>query len=394
VRLAQIGLGAMGLPIARRLAAADDIDLAVYDADPTRIDQVGAAVRAATSVADAARGADAIISVLPADRHVEAVAEEVVAAAESGQVFADLSTIAPSTIETVAARLADVGVRTLSVAITRGTAAAERGELGLFVGGDEIVVARMRPVLEAISSEVRDSGDLGAAKALKIANNMVVSVLDVGICEALVLAGKLGVQARAVTSHLAESGADGWALRNHIVACVLTDDLGPGHFSTRNMAKDIDLFIDMTVQRGTASTLAATAAACYRGTIAYGHAEDYHPVVIRWLEAISGSDAAQVAIDRDEVLRTISGAVVALQTLANAEALQALRAAGISAIEAAEHLSSGSAANESLASVARSMTLNTRALLGELNRLLELADRAAVPSFMFETARQSALLPR
>ncbi len=79
---------------------------------------------------------------LPADSHVRSVVAEVVETAERGQVFADLSTIAPATIEAVANELADVGVRTLSVAITRGTAAAERGELGLFVGGDDIVLAR------------------------------------------------------------------------------------------------------------------------------------------------------------------------------------------------------------------------------------------------------------
>lgn len=394
MRLAQIGLGAMGLPIARRIAGVEGIELAVYDADPTRIEQAGCG-RAASSVADAIHGADCIVTILPADRHVRAVVDEIVPAAEGGQVLADLSTIAPSTIEAVAASLGEVGVRTLSVAITRGTAAAERGELGLFVGGDDIVVARVRPVLDAIASEVRLTGDLASAKALKIANNMVVSVLDIGICEAIVIAGKLGIEPAAVTDHLAESGGDGWALRNHIVACVLGDDLGPGHFSTVNMAKDIGLFIDVAMERSAPSTLAAMSAACYRGTIAHGHAEDYHPVVIRWLEEGAGGTSEIAAPPpRDDVLRALSGGVVALQTLANVEALQALRATGISVLEAAEHLASGSAQNDSLASVARSMTINARALVREVTRVLELAHSAAVPALMFETARQAALLPR
>jgi 3-hydroxyisobutyrate dehydrogenase len=396
MRLAQIGLGAMGLPIAHRLAAADGIELTVYDADARRVAQFSGLARPATSVAEAIQGADAIVTVLPADAHVRSVVAEVVATAERGQVFADLSTIAPATIEEVATELAGVGVRTLSVAITRGTAAAERGELGLFVGGDDIVLARLRPVLEAISNEIRPSGDLGSAKAVKIANNMVVGVLDIAICEALVLTGKVGLDRRAVTTHLRESGADGWALRNHIVACVLEDDLGPGHFSTANMAKDIALFIELAMQRGTPALLAGTAAACYRGTIALGYAADYHPVVIRWLEAGAAAAAARPtgSVDRAAVLNAISGGVVALQTLANIEALQALRETGISTIDAAEHLMSGSAANDSLLAVAHSMTINARALAGELERLLDLAEVASVPALMFETARHAALVRR
>lgn len=396
MRVAQLGLGAMGLPIARRLAAVTDLELVAFDVDPERIAALGNGVLAAGSVADAVRGADAILTVLPADPHVEAVAAEVVDAAEPGQIFVDLSTIAPSTIDAVAARLAPAGVRTLSVAITRGTAAAERGELGLFVGGDEILVERLRPVLDAISSEVRTSGDLGSAKALKIANNMVVAVIDIGICEAIVLARKLGIDAETVARQLRDSGADGWALRNHIIACVLTDDLGPGHFSTANMAKDIGLFLEMAGERATPAMLAAAAASCYRGTIAHGHALDYHPVVIRWLEQISAADApvSPLEVDEGEALRAISGAVVALQTLANVEALHALRAIGISTLDAAEHLASGSAQNETLAAVGRSMTVNTRALLAELERFLALAQLASVPGVMFEAARQAALVPR
>lgn len=372
------------------------LELVAFDVDPARIAEVGNGVRAAASVSDAVRGADAILTVLPADLHVQTAAADVLAAAEPGQIFVDLSTIAPATIDAVAERLATAGIRTLSVAITRGTAAAERGELGLFVGGDDILVQRLRPVLDALSSEVRTSGDLGSAKALKIANNMVVAVLDIAICETIVLAGKLGIEAEQVTRHLKETGADGWALRNHIIACVLPDDLGPGHFSTVNMAKDIGLFLEMASERAATATLAAAAASCYRGTIAHGHALDYHPVVIRWLEHISAAqaNASSPKLDQHEVLRAISGAVVALQTLANVEALHALRAIGISTLDAAGHLASGSAQNETLAAVGRSMTVNTRALLSELGRFLAIAQLASVPGLMFEAARQAALVPR
>jgi 3-hydroxyisobutyrate dehydrogenase len=396
MRIAVIGLGSMGLPIAERLAEADGIELVVFDADPATLEAAATLGMPAPSVPAAVGGVDAIFTILPADQQVEAVSDSLLAAAEAGQVYADFSTIAPATIERIAERLAPAGVRTLSVAITRGTAAARLGELGLFVGGDEIVVARLRPALQAIASEIRTTGDLGSAKALKIANNMVVGCLNVGICEALVLGRKLGIAPDAITTHLAESGADGWVLRNHIVAHVLTNELGPGQFSTFNMAKDMRLFVDMAANRGTPATLAGTASACYRGAIAAGYGEDYHPVVVRWLERMSdGPDPVQQPLSElKDVMLSISGGVAALQALANFQALQVLRAAGMTTLEAAEHLQSGSAGNESLLSVGRNMTINRRALLAQLERLLDLANRTSTPAFMFETARHTALSPR
>ncbi len=157
---------------------------------------------------------------------------------------------------------------------------------------------------------------------------------------------------RAVTVHLRESGKlTKLGAAQHIIGSASSGTIfGPGHFSTANMAKDIALFIEMTMQRGTPALLAGTAAACYRGTIALGYAADYHPVVIRWLEAGAAAHAASRAasVNHAAVLNAISGGVVALQTLANIEALQALRETGISTIDAAEHLMSGSAANDSL----------------------------------------------
>jgi 3-hydroxyisobutyrate dehydrogenase-like beta-hydroxyacid dehydrogenase len=395
MRIALIGLGAMGLPIAERLGQVEAMELHLFDLDPSRLEAAAAAGKPAASIAEAVTGADAIITVLPADRHVNAVMEQLMGAIEAGQVYADFSTIAPATIERVAQQLLPAGVRTLSVAITRGTDAARRGKLGLFVGGDEIVVARLQPVLDALADEIRITGDLGSAKAVKIANNMVVACLDIGICEALILGRRLGVTPEEVVRHLAESGARGWALENHIVKYVLPADLGPGHFSTANMAKDIGLFIEMATARRTSAILAGTASACYRGTIANGYGEDYHPVVIRWLESISGQSRhpRQAASDRVSDLRTISGGVVALQALANFEALQALRSSGMTTIEAADHLQSGSAANASLVSVGRNMALNRSALLAQLERLLAVADETSAPSLMFETARQVVLTP-
>src|SRR5699024_8112240 len=108
----------------------------LFDVDEARLAAADGLGRLAGSVAEATRGTEAVFTILPADQHVEAVVAEIEAAGSPGQVVVDLSTIGAATIERVAGRLGDAGLATVSAAITRGTAAARRGELVLFVGTD------------------------------------------------------------------------------------------------------------------------------------------------------------------------------------------------------------------------------------------------------------------
>ena len=87
-------------------------------------------------------------------------------------------------------------MRTISVAVTRGTAAAEVGQLALYVGAEGDVLPELGPAFDAMASEVRTVGGLGAAKALKIANNIVLACVDIAICEAIVLAGATDTRPR------------------------------------------------------------------------------------------------------------------------------------------------------------------------------------------------------
>jgi 3-hydroxyisobutyrate dehydrogenase-like beta-hydroxyacid dehydrogenase len=394
MKIGFVGLGAMGLPIARRLAAHADIELALYDVSEARLALADAAGRRASSAADAARGADAVFSVLPADPHVEAVAAEVAGAAPP--LFVDFSTIGPATIERVAASLARAGTTTVSVAITRGAVAAEAGTLALFVGGE--LPESLRPAFAAIATEVRHCGGIGAAKAVKIANNMILACSNVAVCEALVLGRKLGLAAQTVTTAL-ETSAPGWALRNHIVAGVLAGDLGPGHFSTVNMLKDVRLFLELAAAQGLPSPLAGVAAACYRGTIASGFAEHHHPVVVRWLEAGAATDdvtSPPPAVGPSpDALDMLCRAVRAVYVLADLDALTVAARSGIAATEAAGHIASGSGANEALDEVAAAVdagrTPPADGLLADLTALLALAGGAETPALIFEAARHAAL---
>ena len=393
MRIAFVGLGAMGLPMAGRLASEGGAELALYDVAPDRLALAGGLGRPAVSVADAARDADAVFSVLPADRHVEAVAGEVADAAHDGLLYVDFSTIAPATIERVAARLERAGVRTVSVAVTRGTAAARTGELALFVGGE--LPPQLEPALAALASEVRRVGGLGAAKAVKIGNNVIVACIDVAACEAIVLGRKLGLEPGRVVEAVEAAAGTSWPLRNHVARHVLTGDLGPGGFSTVNMAKDVGLFVGLAAASGLAAPLAGAAAASYRGTIAAGFGSDYHPVVIRWLEQCAGAGDDAVATGEAGDLAVIARAVGAVQLLTTLESLRALQSVGIAPAEAAGHLASGSASNPALEPArahleGRAGIPRAAALAADLAAATALADRARVPAALLEAARHVA----
>lgn len=393
MKIAFIGLGAMGLPMARRLAGEGGAELSLFDISSAHLAAAAGLGRQATSVADAARDADAVFTVLPADPHVEAVAAELAEVARPGLVYVDFSTIAPATIDRVASTLAAVGVATVSVTVTRGTAAARTGELALFVGGD--LIPELESALRAIATEIRPTGGLGAAKAVKIGNNVVVACIDVAICEAIVLGRKLGLAANELTDELEAAGGASWALRNHVVKHVLADDLGPGGFSTKHMAKDVRLFIALAGEHGFAAPLAGIALSCYRGTIAAGYGEDYHPVVIRWLEQNAASGPRPDGEGDRAQLVVLARAVNACQMLTTLEALRVMRAAGIAPSEAVAHLESGSGANSSLAlardHLERGVPLPV-ALAADIASALELADAVNVPALMLEAGRHSALL--
>jgi 3-hydroxyisobutyrate dehydrogenase-like beta-hydroxyacid dehydrogenase len=99
----------------------------------------------------------------------------------------------------------------------------------------------LRDPFDAMAGDVVIVGSNASAKAFKIVNNMVVAILDILICESIVLAGLAGLPGQAVVDALEDAGVTSWVLQNHIVKYVLPDDLGPGRFSTRYMAKDVSL---------------------------------------------------------------------------------------------------------------------------------------------------------
>jgi 3-hydroxyisobutyrate dehydrogenase-like beta-hydroxyacid dehydrogenase len=191
--VASVGLGAMGLPIARHLAAAG-FELLTYDRDP-QASVPGA--RAVGSVAELAP-AEVVIVIVPADADViEVVAGSggLLAHCAPGTVVVISASVRPATCVELARSAAEVGIDVVDAALTGGVRGAESGRLNLLVGADPAVLDRMGDVLDAFASSRHLLGEVGAGQVGKAANNLIHWGQIVSIVEALRLAERLGVPA-------------------------------------------------------------------------------------------------------------------------------------------------------------------------------------------------------
>jgi 2-hydroxy-3-oxopropionate reductase len=197
--LAFIGLGIMGGPMSQHLAAAGHT-VRCYDVNADALERlVAAGGTAATSVADAVEGADAVITMLPNHPHVEQVvfgAGGVLEVAKPGTLLIDMSTIRPETSIEVAKAAKDKGIRVLDAPVSGGEAGAKQAALSIMVGGDEEDFAAAKPLLEAVGKTIVHVGPHGAGQVVKAANQLVVGGIYGLVGEAIVLMEASGVDAK------------------------------------------------------------------------------------------------------------------------------------------------------------------------------------------------------
>jgi 3-hydroxyisobutyrate dehydrogenase len=186
MRAGFVGLGNIGKPMALRLAAADDVELWVYDVAPDPVAELAAAGgKPVPSVADLASEVDVLCVMVRDDEQVRAVAEE----AGPGTVLVIHSTVAPGT----PAELAGRGLTVLDAPVSGGPMGAADGSLAIMVGGPEDAFAAARPALEAMGSKVVHAGGLGAGTRMKLARNLIHFVSFTAVTEAQRLAEAAGL---------------------------------------------------------------------------------------------------------------------------------------------------------------------------------------------------------
>lgn len=194
LRVGFVGLGTIGRPMALRLAAADDIELTVFDVQPEpRAALEGAGAWAASSVAEVATRAQVLCVMVRDDDQVREVLGEVLAASPEELVVLIHATVAPGTPAQLADTAARHDVRVLDAPVSGGPQGAADGTLAIMVGGDEQGVALARPALEAMASTVVHAGPVGAGTRFKLARNLVHFVSFTAAAEAQRLAEAAGL---------------------------------------------------------------------------------------------------------------------------------------------------------------------------------------------------------
>jgi 3-hydroxyisobutyrate dehydrogenase len=212
--IAFIGLGHMGGPMAANLHKAG-YQLSVFDLSAAALVK---AREQGLTVVDSARaavqGAQVVISMLPASRHVESLYlgdDALLPCIEAGALVLDCSTIAPASAQKVAAAARERGLDMLDAPVSGGTAGAAAGTLTFIVGGEAEALERARPVLQAMGKNIFHMGDAGAGQVAKLCNNMALGVIMAVTGEAIALGVAHGLDPKTLSQMMAVSTSRSWA---------------------------------------------------------------------------------------------------------------------------------------------------------------------------------------
>jgi 3-hydroxyisobutyrate dehydrogenase len=268
-RIACIGLGTMGLPMARSLLMAGH-ELVAVDPDPARTELL--ATPAAATAAEAAAEVEVAILSLPSP----AVVEEVVlgprgirAGGAPGLTAIDMSTGPPTLARTIAAELEPAGMQSLDAPVSGGPRGAEAASLTVMVGGSREAFVRCREVLETLGSLVVHVGEAGAGQAAKLCNNLVAGTTMAALAEACALAEREGIAPPVLYELLTRSTGDSRVLRTRFPI----EGADPKHpvangyeplFALDLMVKDLQLALDLAATHAVAAPVATAGLGRYR----------------------------------------------------------------------------------------------------------------------------------
>ena len=247
--IAFIGLGNMGGPMAVNLHKAGFKVTATDLSADARARVAAEGVSVSDSAADAVSGADVVISMLPASRHVEGLylgeGGLLDTLAASVHVI-DCSTIAPETARKVAKAAAEKGISLIDAPVSGGTAGATNATLTFMVGGEDAAFAAAKPLLEAMGKNIFHAGGNGAGQVAKVCNNMLLAIHMIGSAEALNLGVSLGLDAGVLSDIMKQSSGDNWSLQKYNPMPGVMDGVPAsrdysGGFGTDLMLKDLGL---------------------------------------------------------------------------------------------------------------------------------------------------------
>ena len=239
-----IGLGIMGVPMALNILNKTKKILHVYDINEKQMSEMaghGAAIE--NSAEEAVNKSDIIITMVPTSKNVEDVYGKILKQNIQGKIFIDMSTIDPDVSIKVSGEIKEKGAVMLDAPVVKSKAAAEKGELGIYVGGDYGTFEEVKDILKFMGKNVIYMGENGQGLVMKICHNILVGMIQNGVNEVLTLAEKLGIDYEKFVTAVSYGGGQNFYLDSKWET-IKNRAFEPA-FSVKNMNKDVNLACDL-----------------------------------------------------------------------------------------------------------------------------------------------------
>lgn len=278
-QIAFIGLGHMGLPMARNLLKAG-FAISVFDLVQESVASLATeGAKAAASAADAVRDTTVVVSMLPASRHVESLYlgdQGLLSQITPGSLVLECSTIAPDSARKVHAAAAARGIGLLDAPVSGGTAGAAAGTLTFMVGGKTEALEKARPILAAMGKNIFHAGPDGAGQVAKVCNNQLLAVQMIGTAEAMALGVASGLDPAVLAEIMRQSSGGNWTLEKYnpwpgVMENAPASKGYSGGFMAELMAKDLGLAQEAAQATASSTPMGALALQLYRLLLKQGN---------------------------------------------------------------------------------------------------------------------------
>ncbi len=278
-KIAFIGLGNMGLPMAKNLVAAGH-DVTGYDlSDAAKAGLQESGGKVADTIAAAVADAEIIVSMLPAGKHVTAVytkSDGVIANATAGALLIDSSTIDVDTARAVSAEAEAAGLAMVDAPVSGGVGGAAAGTLTFMVGGTDEAYQAAKPVLDVMGQNIFHAGGSGNGQVAKICNNMLLGISMIGTAEAFMLGEKLGLDAQTFFDISSTASGQCWSMTSYcpapgpVPSSPANNDYQAG-FTAAMMLKDLMLAQEASSSAEASTPMGQRAAELYTQMAEAGH---------------------------------------------------------------------------------------------------------------------------
>lgn len=244
-----IGLGLMGDAMSQNIVAKFNGTVLVFDINQDAVNRlVLSGAQPADSVIDIARRADVIISMVPRSEHVRDVYQQMLPYLHQGQIAIDMSTIDPEVSIDISKKVKKTGAIILDAPVVKSVPAAQKGELGIYIGGDKAAWEQVSPILAMMGNNQIHMGENGRGLVMKMVHNLLVAGIQNSVNEMLTVAEHYDINKADFHKAISFGGATNWYLDSKINSLMAEDYRAA--FSLQNMAKDVTIMKAMLIESG------------------------------------------------------------------------------------------------------------------------------------------------